>query len=263
MAGNDPHRSLARISFRTVPWRQIAVEGVAIVASILLAFGIDAWWDERQERAEEREILESLLVEFQANRDQAASVISFHDRAVQSVAVLMEMSEEEILALPAEAVEEALGFFGSPQTFDAVRGSVDALIGSGKLGILRDRALRESLTTFLNILDDSAEDEYYLAQSSITVWNEIARNGGPWRTKVDILSAEDCAGPYPDKNCYTNVALSFMPVAAPQDLLRLRNNPLLMGYVYSEKVIAVHYSSEVRQAKIQIETVLELLEANL
>ena len=31
-----------------VPWTQIAVEAVAIVGSILLAFAIDAWWEEVQ-----------------------------------------------------------------------------------------------------------------------------------------------------------------------------------------------------------------------
>ncbi len=246
-----------------IQWKRLTIEAAAIVASILLAFAIDAGWDERQERAEEREVLESLRVEFQANRDQAASVISFHERVVQSIVVLMELSEDEILALPAEAVEEALGSFGSPRTFDAVRGSVDALIGSGKLGILQDRELRESLTTFVNVVDDSVEDANYLGLSSMTVWNEIAKNGGPWRIKADILSTEDCAGPHPDKNCYTNDALRFLPVATPQDLLRLRNNTLLMGYVYQEKINAVHYSTEIRQAKIQIEIVLKLLEANL
>ena len=34
-------------------------EGVAIVLSILLAFGIDAAWDEAKERSEEREVLEA------------------------------------------------------------------------------------------------------------------------------------------------------------------------------------------------------------
>ena len=251
------------IETQKIPWKRLAVEAAAIVASILLAFAIDAWWDERQERAEEREVLESLLVEFQANRDQAASVISFHERVVQSIKVLMELSEDEILALPAEAVEEALGSFGSPRTFDAVRGSVDALIGSGKLGILQDRELRESLTTFVNVVDDSVEDANYLGQSSMTVWNEIARSGGPWRTKADVLSAEDCVGPQPDKNCYTNDALNFLPVATPQDLLNLRNNTVLMGYVYQEKTNAVHYLAEVRQAEIQIEIVLKLIEKNL
>jgi len=33
-----------------IPWLGVFVEGVVIVGSILLAFGIDAWWDGRQER---------------------------------------------------------------------------------------------------------------------------------------------------------------------------------------------------------------------
>ena len=246
-----------------IPWKRLAVEAAAIVVNILLAFAIDAWWDEQQERAEERELLHSLHVEFEAHRVKAASVISFHDRVIQSVAMLMELRQDEILALPSKAVEEMISSLASPRTFDAVRGSVDALISSGKLGILRDRELREALTTFVNVVDDAAEDADYLAQSSMTDWNEIVRNGGPWRTKTDRLTAEDCAGPHPDKNCYTNDALDFLPVATPQDLLRLRNNTVLMGYVYQDKVNAVHYSAEIRQAEIQIETVLRLLEENL
>jgi len=166
-----------------IPWKRLSVEAAAIVVSILLAFAIDAWWNERQERAEEREVLESLYVEFEANRDEAASVISFHDREIQSVATLMELRQDEILTLPAETVEIMIGSFAIARTFDAVRGSTDALHSSGNLGILRDRELREALTTFVNIVDDAAEDAYYLGESSITVWNEIIRNGGPRRTK--------------------------------------------------------------------------------
>jgi len=128
---------------------------------------------------------------------------------------------------------------------------------------LRDHELRETLTTFVNIVDDAVEDANYMAQSSITVWNEIVRNGGPWRIKADVLTAEDCAGPRPNKNCYTNDALRFLPVATPQDLLRLRNNTVLMGYVYQDRINAVHYSAEIRQAEIQIETVSRLLEDNI
>ena len=115
----------------------------------------------------------------------------------------------------------------------------------------------------MNIVDDAVEDANYMAQSSITVWNEIVRNGGPWRIKADVLTAEDCAGPRPNKNCYTNDALRLLPVATPQDLLRLRNNTVLMGYVYQDRINAVHYSAEIRQAEIQIETVSRLLEDNI
>jgi hypothetical protein len=50
-----------------------------------------------------------------------------------------------------------------------------------------------------------------------------------------------------------------MPAATPEDLLRLRNNTVLMGYVNRNKINAVRYASEVRQAEIQIGIILELL----
>ena len=40
-----------------IPWGRLVAEGAAIVISILLAFSIDAWWDNRKDIAEEREIL--------------------------------------------------------------------------------------------------------------------------------------------------------------------------------------------------------------
>lgn len=49
-----------------VNWSQIAVEAIAIVVSILLAFAIDAWWDSRGERA-------TLLRQIDAVRSEIAS----------------------------------------------------------------------------------------------------------------------------------------------------------------------------------------------
>jgi len=40
------------------------VEGVVIVGSIRLAFGIQAWWDERGASAASRQLLQDLLAEF-------------------------------------------------------------------------------------------------------------------------------------------------------------------------------------------------------
>ena len=48
----------------SIPWTRVFLEGAVIVASILLAFGIEAWWDGRQERAEERDALEALAADF-------------------------------------------------------------------------------------------------------------------------------------------------------------------------------------------------------
>ncbi len=56
-------------STRNVPWFRIAAEGAVVVASILLAFAIDARWDERLERSAEREELSRLQAGFSLGDD--------------------------------------------------------------------------------------------------------------------------------------------------------------------------------------------------
>ena len=43
------------------PWKRLALEAAAIVGSILLAFWIDAGWEQREDAARERVVLETLL----------------------------------------------------------------------------------------------------------------------------------------------------------------------------------------------------------
>ncbi|MFK7865481.1 MAG: hypothetical protein AB8B95_14795 [Pseudohongiellaceae bacterium] len=55
--------------FHNIHWPRAFADGFAIIVSILLAFGIQAWWEERQERRIEHEELTRLLDEFSSNRD--------------------------------------------------------------------------------------------------------------------------------------------------------------------------------------------------
>ncbi len=45
---------------QNIPWRRLSIEAAAIVASILLAFAIDAWWEERGLLIEEQQVLQGL-----------------------------------------------------------------------------------------------------------------------------------------------------------------------------------------------------------
>ena len=60
---------------RNVPWTTVAVEAIAIVVSILLAFAIDAWWTERNERENEQSALLALRSDLEASREQLAVVL--------------------------------------------------------------------------------------------------------------------------------------------------------------------------------------------
>jgi hypothetical protein len=62
-----PLRSSAGVCVKApIPWLRVLIEGVVIVGSILVAFGIDAWWQDRAERQAERDALAGLLRHFAA-----------------------------------------------------------------------------------------------------------------------------------------------------------------------------------------------------
>jgi hypothetical protein len=50
-----------------IAWSRMFVEGIVIVVSILLAFAIDAWWDDRQKAEEARLQVERVVAELEAN----------------------------------------------------------------------------------------------------------------------------------------------------------------------------------------------------
>jgi len=52
---------------RAIPWPRVLAEGAVIVVSILLAFAIDAWWDDQSARQITREHLEAVRFELLEN----------------------------------------------------------------------------------------------------------------------------------------------------------------------------------------------------
>ena len=49
---------------QNIPWKRLFAEGFVIIVSILLAFLIDAWWNDRLEHQREREQLSAMRIEF-------------------------------------------------------------------------------------------------------------------------------------------------------------------------------------------------------
>lgn len=68
-AANDPSRRPSQLKLKMtdnqkIPWKRLYVEAAAIVASILLAFSIDAWWGERVDHSRSVAQLKTVEAEF-------------------------------------------------------------------------------------------------------------------------------------------------------------------------------------------------------
>ena len=222
-------------------------EAIVIVGSILLAFGIEASWSERQERAEEAEALVSLEAEFAANLIQIDTVIARHVTGRELIEMLVDLSEREIRALDQSTISEIMLATANPWTFDPVLGTTDALVGAGRLGILRDAELREALTTFKNYVDDAEEDVAVVQSFAEDVWRGQIPLGGPWADPGTEVSINGVV-PIP----------TFVTPATASDLLRLRSDAEVMGRVAWFHLNAGYYLSELERIRGQIGVVLNL-----
>lgn len=98
-------------------WSRIIVEACVIIVSILLAFGIDAWWDERKDSQRERAYLVSLRADvigtIRDNERVIAEQLEEHER-ILGIAEMISMGAElptgyrstfPSVTLPAESMD--------------------------------------------------------------------------------------------------------------------------------------------------------------
>ena len=137
----------------SLPWRRLVAESVAVIASILIAFAIDAAWDARQEKQELRQLLEGLRSELVENQTRARQGIADAAQAMERLTRFRSDSTDVTGMSGGSYVELYLplvrGWDVALQT-----GSLDATISSGKLSLIPDPVTRASLTSLAADIGD-------------------------------------------------------------------------------------------------------------
>ena len=138
-----------------IPWKRLAVEAAAIVASILLAFAIDAWWEERLERNDEREQLARLRVEFTENirlidRRTFESIILDACKEFFDLIETAQSRGDTAIDVPARMIVRIL----TAPTFDAHTPILNGLIRSGRLEIIEDQRILAPIAEWDRLLRD-------------------------------------------------------------------------------------------------------------
>ncbi len=137
---------------RSVPWLRVFAEGAVIVLSILLAFGIDAWWEGRQERAEEREALEALADDFDAAARELESERLLVDSLLTASHAILRWTGPDADSRHVDSLALVLPELSRMPNYQPPTGTLDALVGSGDLRLIRSDTLRAALASFQNRL---------------------------------------------------------------------------------------------------------------
>jgi hypothetical protein len=155
--------------------RSSARDASLIIISILIAFSLDAWWDDRIEQQEIRDTLHAVYVDFSSTNDELRTVVDSNKTYIERVTKLISLQSDDIGRLDATTKSELTYLLPTGGiTFDPVLGSVDALISSGQLNRVQNLGLRSLIGAWPALMDEIGEDQQilidmYMAQQERSV----------------------------------------------------------------------------------------------
>ena len=160
---------------KEIPWKRLAAEAVAIVGSILLAFAIDAWWDERNDRVRLVSAIQSLAAEVADARIEIVRATQRNQDRIDSLRQFLSHSPEQLFELDASSLPTRQ--FGPPSPFDTSGFALQGLLSGGNLEIISDDELRAALISWsqfpAEIERDYAEaEQFYMMRSE-----RVAKHG--------------------------------------------------------------------------------------
>ena len=156
--------------------RRLLIEGVAIVLSILLAFGIEAWWQDLGEREEEGRVLTALLGEFRTNEQRLDQQVAWHADVMAATNALLSAAADPMSNLSADSVDHLLGgvsWWGGSTSIEMA--AVDAVILGGKLALIQDEYLRGRLTGWSRTIEETRQNEDQDYETYAQVWMPFLR----------------------------------------------------------------------------------------
>ncbi len=236
-----------------IQWRRILVEAGAIVLSILLAFSIEAWWAESQERGVEQQALASLRSDFLGSRETLRGVLGLYERSQAEFAGFQSATPSELSSLDPDAIGAIVTALTVAATFDPVASTLDALVRDGRLGLISDRALRESLSTWLRALDDIEENGLDVRSEATRILRAMEAHGGPFQRPGRTFGATG----------RREIDLGMLPAPDGATLSALRQDSAFVGIARSHQFAVAFYVRELNELASTLDSTLVLIEKGI
>ena len=142
-----------------IPWKRLFVEAAAIVASILLAFAIDAWWENRQEGYSDFSHLAAVASELRKQRELLDESIAAHQVTITAGRELLDYIASEGTYEPKNGVTVTLSRLVRFYQINAPFGALETAMLAGAIPRMRDSELATSLANWPIAIEDLQEEQ--------------------------------------------------------------------------------------------------------
>ncbi len=131
-------------------------EIVLVMIGILLALQVNTWNQNRQLQKEELKVMKSLHNEFSENLVMFDRVYKIHLNRKKSIETIMSIEPKTVSH---DSLTSLVGTVNSNYTFDPFQGIYNSIISSGKIELISNDSLKQSISRFQDILTDYQEEE--------------------------------------------------------------------------------------------------------
>lgn len=132
------------------PFKRFLIEGAVIVSSILLAFAIDAWWDQAKVNRDVVEILRLIEAEATSNLINLRESISHHEEIISAIDAAQEENS---------SAKQHFSAVVDVEVFEPSSDALETLVSTGLLAEVDDIELRIALSAFKGLVEDLEERE--------------------------------------------------------------------------------------------------------
>ena len=136
--------------------RRWITESVVIVGSILLAFGVDAWWEERQQDADAADLAVALLEDVRASRENFDSIWNSTESRFRVSMEVLGLLRSPTPVVPMDTLNQKLLESIYIDTTAPVLDAYEQLVSRGLLARLHPE-VRAALSAWLQRQQDSRE----------------------------------------------------------------------------------------------------------
>lgn len=134
-------------------------EVLLIVVAVLIAIGLESLWQDRQNRREERDLLEALHEEMETNSAELQRWINLHEMVHASATELLQAvrtaTPGSIIQVPDTLISDII----RTPTYQPQLSVLGTALSSGSIELLRNVNLRRELDAWSRGLDEAQEEE--------------------------------------------------------------------------------------------------------
>jgi hypothetical protein len=228
--------------------RWFAAEFLVVVSGILVALALQAWWNNRAERIEERALLQRLLIEFVNNRKLFDEVDQRQQDVIAKAKRLLQLTGPQPGKIADTSFESLVAsMINDLPTYDASTNELQAMLGSGQLALIRNDVLRGKIAAWREALDQ-------LNGTERTALDEVVHGFVPY-----LLERV----PFQNLDRSSGLITSQVPSRFTSDYESLRTDMRFENHVENRWALAVFILRRAATARGLMDDIIRLIEREL